>query len=144
MTIPANVVDMREVTVSRVVDATPAELSEWLDPPTIVRAEGSFSVEAVEDRDDAVVIVASGPGMQLPLRFEDREGAIYYTQEGEQGPFSHMETWIEIDGADNGTRVSIRSSVSLSAPLPFGDRIAAWKRKGELTRLLEDLADAFG
>ncbi|QRV13936.1 SRPBCC family protein [Haloterrigena salifodinae] len=134
---------MREVTVSRVVDATPAELSEWLDPPTIVRAEGSFDVKAVEDRDDAVIVLASGPGMALPLRFEDRDGAIYYTQEGEQGPFSHMETWIELEDAAGGTRVAIRSSVSLSAPLPFGDRIAAWKRKGECSRLLEELADAF-
>lgn len=134
---------MREVTASRVVDATGAELSEWLDPPTIVRAEGSFSVESVEDRDDAVVVVASGPGMQLSLRFEDRDGAIYYTQEGEAGPFEEMETWIELESAPDGTRVTVRSSVALAAPLPFGDRIAAWKRKGELSRLLDDLKDAF-
>ncbi|WP_339102569.1 SRPBCC family protein [Haloterrigena salinisoli] len=134
---------MRQVTVDRVVEATPAELSEWLDPPTIVRAEGSFTVEAIDDRDDAVVVLASGPGMALPLRFEDRDGAIYYTQEGDQGPFSHMETWIELEDAAGGTRVAIRSSVSLSAPLPFGDRIAAWKRKGECSRLLEALEDAF-
>ena len=134
---------MREVAVSRVVDATPAELSEWLDPPTIVRAEGSFDVDAVEDRSDAVVVVASGPGIRLPLRFEDRDGAIYYTQEGERGPFSQMETRIDLESAPSGTRVAVRSSVSLSAPLPFGDRIAAWKRKGELERLLEDLENAF-
>ncbi|QSW99882.1 SRPBCC family protein [Haloterrigena alkaliphila] len=136
---------MREVTASRVVDATPAELSEWLDPPTIVRAEGSFDVESVENRDDAVVVVASGPGMALPLRFEDRDGAIYYTQAGEQGPFSAMETWIELEDADadSGTRVTVRSSASLAAPLPFGDRIAAWKRGGEVTRLLEAVEDAF-
>ncbi|ELY52553.1 hypothetical protein [Natronolimnohabitans innermongolicus] len=143
---------MREVTVARVVDATPAELWEWLDPPTIVRAEGSFAVDTVEDRGEAVVVVASGPGMQLPLRFEDRDGAIYYTQEGEQGPFEKMETWIELEAAEKngsdgtptaGTLVRLRSSVSLAAPLPFGDRIAAWKRKGELTRVLEALEDAF-
>ena len=135
---------MREVTVARVVDATPAELSEWLDPPTIVRAEGSFTVESVDDRGDAVIVVAGGPGMRLPLRFEDRDGAIYYTQEGEQGPFSAMETWIELEDAADGTRVAVRSAVSLSAPLPFGDRIAAWKRKGECSRLLEALEAAFG
>ncbi|MDQ2051245.1 SRPBCC family protein [Natronolimnohabitans sp. A-GB9] len=134
---------MREVTVDRVVDATPAELSEWLDPPTIVRAEGSFDVAEVDDRGDAVVVVASGPGMALPLRFEDRDGAIYYTQEGEQGPFEAMETWIELEDAPDGTRVRLRSSVSLAAPLPFGDRIAAWKRNGELNRLLDALEDAF-
>lgn len=134
---------MREVTVSRVVDATEAELSEWLHPPTVVEAEGSFTVKHIDEGEDATVVVASGPGMQLPLRFEDRDGTIYYTQEGDQGPFSHMESWIEFEGATDGTRVTIRSSVALSAPLPFGDRIAAWKRKGELNRLLDALEDAF-
>lgn len=134
---------MREVTVSRVVDATPDELSAWADPPTIVEAEGSFTVDGVDERGDAVIVVASGPGMRLTLRFEDRDGAIYYTQEGDQGPFSHTETWIDLESAADGTRVTIRSSVSLAAPLPFGDRIAAWKRKSEVNRLLEALADEF-
>ncbi|WP_121741347.1 SRPBCC family protein [Natronorubrum halophilum] len=137
---------MREVTVSRVVDASPVVVSRWLDPPTIVEAEGSFTVETIDERADATIVVVSGPGMQLPLRFEDRDEAMYYTQEGEQGPFSHMETWLEVDDADggNGTRVTIRSSISLAAPLPFGDRIAAWKRTGELKRVLEALEDEFG
>ncbi|WP_436348018.1 SRPBCC family protein [Natronorubrum sp. FCH18a] len=135
---------MREVTVSRVVDASPVVVSRWLDPPTIVEAEGSFTVETIDERADATVVVASGPGMRLPLRFEDRDESIYYTQEGEQGPFSHMETWIDLEDVPDGTRVTIRSSVSLAAPLPFGDRIAAWKRKGELTRALDSLADEFG
>ncbi|APX96919.1 polyketide cyclase [Natronorubrum daqingense] len=137
---------MREVTVSRAVDASAAAVSAWLEPETIVEAEGSFTVDHVEDADDegATLVVASGPGMQLPLRFEDREEAIYYTQEGERGPFSHMETWIELEEERSGTVVTIRSSVSLAAPLPFGDRIAAWKRKGELNRALEELEAAFG
>ena len=136
---------MREVTVSRDVDASPVVVSRWLDPGTIVEAEGSFTVETIDERADATVVVASGPGMQLPLRFEDRENVIYYTQEGEQGPFSHMETWLEVEDGDDGSgaRVTIRSSVSLAAPLPFGDRIGAWKRRGELERVLEALEDEF-
>ena len=136
---------MREVTVSRAVDASPVVVSRWLDPPTIIESEGSFTVETTDEREDATIVIASGPGMQLSLRFEDRDGTIYYTQEGEQGPFSHMETWIEVDDVEDGTgtRITIRSSVSLAAPLPFGDRIAAWKRSGELNRLLGTLENEF-
>ncbi|MXV63091.1 SRPBCC family protein [Natronorubrum sp. JWXQ-INN-674] len=137
---------MREVTVTRVLDASPPIVSRWLDPATIVEGEGSFTVETIDERADATVVIASGPGMQLPLRFEDRENAIYYTQEGEQSPFSHMKTWIEIEepAESTGTRVTIRSSVSLAAPLPFGDRIAGWKRSGELERLLDTLEEEVG
>ncbi|OLZ40216.1 polyketide cyclase [Natrinema saccharevitans] len=135
---------MREVTVSRVVAAAPTELSAWLEPATIVEAEGSFAVERVEERDGTTVVVASGPGLQLPLRFEDRDGTIYYTQESERGPFSAMETSLETDPVDHGrTRLAARSAVELAAPLPFGDRIAAWKRRGELTTLLESAEAAF-
>ena len=134
---------MRDVTVSRVVDASPEEIWARFDPPAIVEAEGSFTVETVEDDGDATIVVAGGPGMRLPLRFEYRDDVIYYTQEGEQGPFSEMETWLECDPVDGGTRVTARSTVSLSAPLPLGDRIAAWKRKGELNRALEAIESAF-
>ncbi|ELY56740.1 hypothetical protein C491_12075 [Natronococcus amylolyticus DSM 10524] len=134
---------MREVTVSRRIDATAVELSSRFDPPAIVEAEGSFTVDHVHDEGDATIVVASGPGIRLPLRFEYRDDALYYTQEGEQGPFDHMETWLEFDEREDGTEIQFRSSVSLSAPLPFGDRIAAWKRKGELERALEAMADAF-
>ncbi|AGB30965.1 polyketide cyclase/dehydrase [Natrinema pellirubrum DSM 15624] len=136
---------MREVTVSRVVAAAPTELSAWLEPATIVEAEGSFAVERVEERGDATVVVASGPGIQLPLRFEDRDGSIYYTQESERGPFSAMGTRLEVESVDHGrTRLTARSTVELAAPLPFGDRIAAWKRRGELTNLLESAETAVG
>ncbi|AFZ74697.1 SRPBCC family protein [Natronobacterium gregoryi] len=134
---------MREVTASRVVDADPGEVWARFDPPAIVEAEGSFTVESIEDEGEATIVVASGPGIQLPLRFEYREDTIYYTQDGKQGPFSHMETWLECEPADGGTRVTLRSSVSLSAPLPFGDRIAAWKRNGELKRALEAIESTF-
>lgn len=134
---------MREVTVSRRIDATPVEISSRFDPPAIVEAEGSFTVETVDERDETTIVVASGPGMQLPLRFEYRDDALYYTQEGEQGPFDQMETWLEFDSLNGETDVTFRSSVSLAAPLPFGDRIAAWKRKGELNRALEAIESAF-
>ncbi|ADD04428.1 uncharacterized protein Nmag_0844 [Natrialba magadii ATCC 43099] len=154
---------MREVTVSRTIDVSPATLQKRLDPATIIEAEGSFTVVDIDEDETtgATTVVASGPGMQLPLEFEEREDAIYYTQAGEQGPFSHMETWLEFEsmaermqGQDqqqgrqqdpqqqhSQTHLTLRSAVSLAAPLPFGDRIAAWKRKGELQRALETFAE---
>lgn len=135
---------MREVTASRVVDGSADELSAWLDPATIVDAEGSFTVETVDERDGETIVVASGPGLRMPFRFEDRDGTIYYTQESDRGPFAHLETWLEYDPVDaERTRVSVRSAVELAAPIPFGDRIAAWKRRGELDRLLESIEAAF-
>ncbi|MGQ3410789.1 SRPBCC family protein [Natrinema sp. LN54] len=136
---------MREVTASRVLEVAAADLSAWLEPAAIVEAEGSFAVESVEEGADATIVVASGPGIRLPLRFEDRDDAMYYTQEGEHGPFSHMETWLEYEPIDDRrTRVTIRSAVELAAPLPFGDRIAAWKRNGELEGALETIETELG
>jgi len=51
-----------------------------------------------------------------------------------------METWLTVAPEDEGSRVSMRSAVSLGVPLPFADRIAAWKRAGELERALDRLA----
>lgn len=136
---------MREVTASRVVDVPAAALSAWLEPAAIVEAEGSFAVADVDEDDDATVVLATGPGMELPLRFEEHEDVIYYTQASDRGPFSHMETWLEYDPVDDGrTRVTIRSAVELAAPLPFGDRIAAWKRNGELETALETIESELG
>ncbi len=133
---------MREVTVSRTVDATPVEIAARFDPAAIVEAEGSFSVESVNESGAETVVMASGPGLQFPLRFEYRDDALYYTQEGEHGPFEEMETWLTVDDGEE-TTVTFRSVVSLSAPLPFGDRIATWKRKRELVRAAETIEAAF-
>ena len=51
-----------------------------------------------------------------------------------------METWLTVEPENEGSRVSMRSRVSLDVPLPFSDRIAAWKRAGELDRALARLA----
>ena len=41
-------------------------------------------------------------------------------------------------------QAAMRSSVSLNLPLPFADRIAAWKRRGELQRAIDELAESVG
>ena len=130
---------MREVEVSRFVTATPAELERLLTPTRLVEYEGSFTAETVEETDDGWVVTATGPGLRFRLRFEPLADGMYYTQDGDAGPFESMETWITVARENEGSRVTIRSSVALSVPLPLVDRIAAWKRGGELRRALDAL-----
>lgn len=132
---------MREIERSRFVPMTPRELDRTLEPARIVEYEGSFSVESTAKTDDGTLVTVSGPGIAFTLRFEPLDRGFYYTQAGEAGPFEAMETWLTVEPENEGSRVSMRSTVSIGAPLPFSDRIAAWKRGGELDRALERLAD---
>jgi ligand-binding SRPBCC domain-containing protein len=134
---------MREVEVSRFVGATPREFRRHLSPAAVVEAERTFAVREVHDLGDATVVTATGGGLQLSLRFESREDGLYYAQEGEEGPFEAMETWLTFTPESEGTRVRARSRVILGLPLAtLTDRIAAWKRRGELDRALANLAGA--
>jgi ligand-binding SRPBCC domain-containing protein len=134
---------MREVRVSRFVRATPRELRRHLAPAAVVEAEDSFTVREVDDVDGATLVTAGGGGLQLSLRFESREDGLYYTQEGQEGPFEAMETWLTLARENEGTRLTARSRVSLGLPLAaVTDRVAAWKRRGELSRALDNLAAA--
>jgi len=131
---------MREVERSRFVPATPRDLENSLDPTRIVDLEGSFSVESTAENEGSTLVTATGPGIAFELRFERTEGGYYYTQAGDAGPFESMETWLTVEPDDEGSLVSMRSLVSIGVPLPFADRVAAWKRGGELERALERLA----
>ena len=134
---------MRTVEVSRVVNASPVMVKNALDPATIVEYEGSFDIFDIEERDDDWRIVAGGRGLQLVLRFEERDNEIFYEQEEADGqPLETMETTITYLSADEGTTVTAVSTVSMGIrPAFVMDRIAAWKRKGELKRALAALAE---
>ncbi|WP_135366409.1 SRPBCC family protein [Halosimplex halophilum] len=132
---------MREVTVERFVGATPAEVRRALDPAVVVEYEGSFEVLEIEERDDATFVTAGARGVGVTLRFESREGGLRYEQVGDAGPFDEMWTDIDWDPENEGSRVTARSSVSLGLPVAaVTDRVAAWKRRGELDRALDRLA----
>lgn len=131
---------MREVDASRFVPATPTELDRLLTPERLIEYEGSFSVDGVSETDAGTVVTASGPGLTLQYRFEPQPDGWYYEQAGGAGPFETMETWLTVERENEGSRVRLRSQVALSTRLPFADRIAGWKRRGELRRALEALA----
>lgn len=132
---------MREVERTRRVPGTPAELDRLLSPDTLVEWEGSFDVLDIAADGDETVVTVGGTGVRLSLRFEEREDGYYYEQLEDRGPFDHMETWVTVEPEDEGSRIRVRSVVELGPWLPFADRVAAWKRGGELDRLLDN-ADA--
>lgn len=136
---------MREVEASRFVAATPDQLRRYLTPETVIAAEGSFTVRDVrestdEDAEAATDVVVGGPGIEFTLQFEETESGLYYTKVGEAAPIDHLETWLTVDPENEGSRVTMRSVVAVGLSLPFIDRIAGWKRRGELERALDSLA----
>jgi len=157
---------MREVEASRFVPVTPARLKRRLTPETIVAAEGSFVVrdvhEGVDDDRDlgretdgselgrevdddldagaATDVVVGGPGIEFTLRFEETDDGWYYAKVGEAAPIEHLETRLTVEPEDEGSRVRLRSAVAVGLAVPFIDRIAGWKRRGELRRGLDALA----
>ncbi|MFB6101699.1 MAG: SRPBCC family protein [Haloplanus sp.] len=132
---------MREVEVSRFVSAPPRVVERTLTPTTVVESEGSFTVRDVTEADGATLVTAGARGLELTLRFEERPDGLHYTQAGTAGPFDAMTTDLSVEAENEGSRVTARSAVSLGLPLsPLTDRLAAWKRRGELERLLDGLA----
>ncbi|MFB6165500.1 MAG: SRPBCC family protein [Haloarculaceae archaeon] len=133
---------MREVEVSQFVAATLPQLDRHLSPATVLGYEGTFAVEAVTETDDGWLVTASAGGMDAAFTFEALEHGYGYRQRGEQGPFEVMETRLTYEREREGSIVTARSTVSLGLPVPaLTDRVAAWKRRGELERALSALAD---
>lgn len=127
--------------VSRFVGATLPAVERQLSPAAIVEYEGTFTVMDVEETGDGWIVTGRGGGLlEARFVFEEREDGYVYRQEGDTGPFEEMETTIRLSRRDEGVDVTARSAVSLGVPLPLVDRVAAWKRKGELRRALSRLA----
>lgn len=129
--------------MSRFVRAKPPAVDRALDPVDVVAYEGSFDVFEVEERDDDVLVVVGGSGLRMTLRFEALEAGVRYEQVDDAGPpLESMETELTYAPRDEGTLVTAVSSVSLGLrPRAVTDRIAAWKRRAELSRCLSALAE---
>lgn len=130
---------MREVSAERFVRATPAELERTLTPPDIVAYEGSFEVRESRETDERWVVTAGGGGMAIELVFEAHEDGFRYEQRS--GPLDVLVTTLRWHAEDNGSRVRMESAVSMGLPpRVLTDRVAAWKRRGELRRALSRIA----
>ncbi|MFC6974236.1 SRPBCC family protein [Halomicroarcula sp. GCM10025709] len=131
---------MREVERTCFVDASPAELDRALTPTGLIESEGTFTVRATEETDAGTRVIAGGGGVEAAFVVEPRTHGYDYRQVGDRGPFEAMETSLTYDNRDHGSDVTVRSAVSLGLPLaPVSDRVAAWKRRAELDRLLDAL-----
>lgn len=132
---------MHEVEASTFVPAPPREIRSELTPAAVVEYEGSFDVRRVESTDDGVTVTAGAGGLTMRLSFEERDDGLAYRQLDEAGPFDAMETTVTVAPENEGSLVTMRSSVSLGLPVAaVTDRVAAWKRRGELRRALDRLA----
>ncbi|UWG46475.1 START superfamily protein [Halanaeroarchaeum sp. HSR-CO] len=128
---------MRTVSATRRVGDPPASVLDTLDPMTIIDAEGTFSALDIEETGDETRVFARGGGMEVVFTFNKTDDGYEYEQLGDAGPFETMETTLVVTPADEGSLLTMDSTVSLG--LPFAsvtDRIAAWKRRGELKRAL--------
>ena len=127
---------MREVEVSRFVRAGPAIVEGVLTPTTLLEAEGSFTVRAVSE--DGRRVTVGGYGLELAFAFDEREDGIEYEQI--EGPLEVLRTTVTYEPENEGTRLTARSEVAVGGP-GLVDRVAAWKRRGELGRALEGIAE---
>jgi hypothetical protein len=134
---------MRDVAVSRTLDASPPIVRRLLTPERVVDAEGSFDVREVieekagEDDDERTVVTASRAGVGMRLAFTEREDGL--ESELIAGPLQRLETTYSVTPADGGSELTITSTVAVGGPAVL-DRVAAWKRRGELDRVLRELA----
>lgn len=125
---------MREVEVSRFVQTYPEVVEDVLSPDTILEAEGSFSIRDVGD--DGGRITVGGYGLELVFEFTELEDGIEYDQV--EGPLETLQTTLAYESENEGTRVTARSKVAVGGPGVL-DRVAAWKRRGELRRALDGI-----
>lgn len=126
---------MREVEAGRFVQTYPAVVEDALSPRTILEAEGSFEVRAVTADSDRITV--GGYGLELVFEFTTRDDGFEYRQV--EGPLEQLHTTLRYEPENEGTRLTARSEVAVGGP-GFLDRLAAWKRRGELRRALEGVA----
>jgi len=140
---------VREVEVSRFVGAPPAVVQRALSPVALLEAEGSFEIREVVERPaadregpraaDATRVRVGAYGLELVFAFEERGDAIESVLL--DGPLERLETTVTWAPENEGTRLTARSTVAVGGPAVL-DRIAAWKRRGELRRALAAIEEA--
>lgn len=132
---------MRTVEASRFVQEPSGSVERALSPSALIEYEGTFTVTGTSEDDGETLVTASAPGMTVEFVVEATEDGWSYEQRGESGPFEYMRTEVVVEPENEGSVVTLTSTVSLGLPAAFlTDRVAAWKRRRELERALDSLA----
>jgi len=133
---------MRTVEASRFVQEPRESVERALSPEALIEYEGTFSVTGTEEGEDGTYVTASMPGVSAEFVVRETESGWAYEQLGEAGPFESMRTDVSVASKDEGSVVTLSSTVSLGLwPRFVSDRVAAWKRRRELERALDALAE---
>lgn len=130
---------MREVEVTRFVQAQPGAVAPLLSPVGLMDAEGSFEVRGVDDTEAGTEVTVGAYGLEMVFRFTELDDGIAYEQVS--GPLQTLETTVTHAHENEGTRLTARSTVAVGGP-NFVDGLAAWKRRGELRRALRAVEEA--
>lgn len=133
---------VQEVVVSRSVDASREAVEAVLTPRRIVEFAGTYTIRAVEETDDAVVVTARTDDLEIVLEFTRTEHAYVYRQRGDRGPFDEMYASVSLVG-DGPVEVTARSCFTFGLPLArLTDWFAASERRTELRRFLAGIEAA--
>jgi hypothetical protein len=111
-----------------------------LTPTAVVEAEGSFDVREVAPPEGEAVttlVRAGRRGVSIVFAFEELPDGLRYAQR--EGPLEELTTTLSYRPENEGTRIDARSTLAVG-PWPV-ERLAAWKRRGELNRALRALAE---
>jgi len=127
---------MREVEVSRFVPEGPVVVDAALSPVTLLEAEGSFAIQEIAEDGDRITV--GGYGLELVFEFTDLENGVEYDQV--TGPLETLRTTVSYRRKNEGSELTARSELAVGGP-GVVDRLAAWKRKGELKRALDGIAE---
>ena len=131
---------VKEVVVTRSLEASRAAVEAVLSPATIVEMAGTYEVESVEDEGDVVAVRGSADELEVVLEFRATDGPFVYRQR--EGPFQAMYTSLSVAGADPVT-VTARSCYTFGLPFArLTDWLVARERRLELERILDGLEAA--
>ena len=134
--------DVKEVVVTRTVDAPTSAVDAVLSPASIVDMAGTYAVESVEETGDMVVVRAVADRLETVLEFTETAGPYVYQQRDGEGPFEAMYTSVSVTGDEPAT-VTARSCFTFGMPFPrLTDWFVARERRTELERLLRGVEAA--
>lgn len=127
---------VKEVVVSRSIDAPRSAVEAVLSPARIIEFAGTYRVQSVDETADGAVVTAETDELETVIEFTGAESGYVYRQVGDQGPFTEMYSSVSLAGGEP-VEVTARTCFTFGLPLArLTDWIAAGERRTELRRLV--------